>query len=261
MALTTTQTGAIVAGCAGAIIGIICITMIVTRDRNCFTFPRRHPPVPPTDIESQVPSSEVEKYGELYVPPDRRPTVVGLDIINRTLAGMCIPSKAVPASPFTAARMMEMGHIPRLSLDFERPSYVKPEEQVRELMEEVKPKLTEKETSTAALESEESLIRSMQAALNYVKQDRELVESSRQGLATEKAATRVQAGQGVDVAHEEVITGKFVDVELTENRIQEIFVVGEEKDDGKQVEHNDGLAVDPMSYTYGSGKAMADLYR
>ena len=222
--------------------------MILTRDRIPINFPRRnrlHPPA--QDIEAQpaqtAVSGEFETYGELSIPPDRQPTRVGLDIITHILV---IPGLSTKTTPNHNLSSIELDVVPRVSLDLPRPPSMTPSEQVQQYM-------TEAEASLAALDAGRSLVEKMKEAVHYLKAEQQGLDSSQCENAAESAAQRIKASKSVDVVGEEAVNEKAVD----EMEMQDIFVM-----DGKEDEEKgpDEVVVDPMSFTFGSGKAMAGLY-
>ncbi|KAF2034207.1 hypothetical protein EK21DRAFT_85647 [Setomelanomma holmii] len=104
MPLTHTQTGIIGASIASFIALSMLILLLFLRGRVPFTFSRSNPssnsPLPTStkqsfsrgilarkqsDSSSDMIEGEYEKYGELYVAPNQRPTVMALDIMMRSL--------------------------------------------------------------------------------------------------------------------------------------------------------------------------------
>ncbi|CAO2653813.1 Nn.00g032240.m01.CDS01 [Neocucurbitaria sp. VM-36] len=245
--------GAVILGCAGAVIAIALIIIVVIRDCTCSSFSRHRSCRPPKrDVEAQSENSEVsdeyEKYGELVIQPDRQPTRMGLDIITRTLMGIGLPPNTTHTSSSSSVPV-SWGPVespPRLSLYLACPSSLTPSEQVHAIM-------TEAEASTAALNTERFLIQNLKDAVRMLKteQQQSLGLSSRD-TATEHANQRIRAGHWVDVAREDVTTSRFIE----EFEWQELFVVGDDDEDDL-----DDVVIDPMSFTCGSGKAMAGLYR
>ncbi|KAJ4364729.1 hypothetical protein N0V83_009326 [Neocucurbitaria cava] len=234
----------LVLGCVGVVVGLALITIVITRDRN-FSLRSIHSALsrPPDDIESQ-PDEEFEKYGELVIPPDRQPTHAGLDIITRVLLGIGLPGGATHSSSRTSGTNAPstMDVPPRLSLHLSRPTSMTPSE-------EHKPVMTEAEASAAALGAGRSFIQNIKDAARLLKAEQHSLNSSHH----EHAAQRIKAGHWVVVAREDAAKSKFVE----EFEMQEIFVVGDDDEETAQQE----IVVDPMSSAYGTGKAMAGLYR
>lgn len=95
LSLTTTTT---TLSCIGVIIGLVLITLLVTRDRNSFAFLRWRPALPYFKGEKQhrerdANEEDFNQYGRLFIPPDRQPTHVALDIMNRVAMGVALPTK------------------------------------------------------------------------------------------------------------------------------------------------------------------------
>lgn len=234
----------LVLGCAGAVVALALISIVITRDRNFSIFSICHAFYHPRgDIESQT-DEEFEKYGELVIPPDRQPTHAGLDIINRVLLGIGLPDGATHSSSRTsgtnAPSTMEVP--PRLSLHLSRPTSMTSSE-------EHQPVMTEAEASAAALDVGRSFIQNMKDAARLLKAEQHSLNSSHH----EHAAQRIKAAHWVVVAREDAAKSKFVE----EFEMQEIFVVGDDDEEIAQQE----VVVDPLSSAYGTGKAMAGLYR
>lgn len=98
MSSTSLTTTATILSCIGVIIGLILITLVITRDRGFFTFVRWHPALPYFKGEKQhqeqdAQEDDFEQYGNLYVPPDRQPTYVAFDIMNRVAMAVALPTK------------------------------------------------------------------------------------------------------------------------------------------------------------------------
>ncbi|KAH9880430.1 hypothetical protein IAQ61_000721 [Plenodomus lingam] len=125
MGLTSLQLGLLITGCCG-----VAVTCILARFH---TYPRPHP-LPfshrtqhqhpnAQDIELQahnhIPSctssvnAQVEKFGELYIPPDRKPLHVGLDVITRMFLATGLPAHTLHRDAVSA---MEQGLASRLSV-------------------------------------------------------------------------------------------------------------------------------------------------
>tara|TARA_R110002003_G_scaffold58_18_gene5231 strand:- start:8264 stop:8908 length:645 start_codon:yes stop_codon:yes gene_type:complete len=102
MAVSYTQTGIIGASIAGLVLFSMLVLLIYLRGRVPFTFSRSNSPSAtpsPTsqairrvilariqsDSSSDLVEGEYEKYGELYVAPNQRPTVMAFDIMMRCL--------------------------------------------------------------------------------------------------------------------------------------------------------------------------------
>ncbi|KAF1850813.1 uncharacterized protein K460DRAFT_423349 [Cucurbitaria berberidis CBS 394.84] len=246
--------GVIVAGCAGAVIAIVLITMVVTRDRVPFTFSRRNPPSPqPEDVEAQaglsIVSEDFEVYGHLYIPPDRQPTHMGLDIINRLIMTTGLPTNATvnsTNSPATGSTI-QVGLAPRISIKLPRPSSMTPSEQAQQIMTEV-------EASNAALDVGRSFVQSLKDAAQLLKAEQQHLGLPQQDKFAVSAAERIKAGKWTDVAREEAVMGKLID----QSEMQDVFVVGGENEEEEVVED---VAVHPMSFAFGTGKTMASLYR
>lgn len=174
----------IIVSSAGAVITIVLIIALVTRGRYRLTCPllrltilaaRR------SSFDSCNPSvgGDVEKYGELYIPPNRRPVHVALDIINRVLLGIALPLQPVTVSSFGAGSAMELGLAPRLSLTLTRSTSITPSEQVQEIMSEA-------EASTAAMSSERNFLEQLRNAVQLASTGRDAVEEQRQLQAEER---------------------------------------------------------------------------
>ncbi|KAH7071829.1 hypothetical protein BKA63DRAFT_492500 [Paraphoma chrysanthemicola] len=105
-----------------------------------------------------------EKYGELYVPPNKQPTVIALDIIMRCLLATGLPGRTTFGSVtkpetavvrdggFEGASVMENGHAagpPKVSLDLERPVSFSPEEYVEITLSPIRPAKMERKDEIA----------------------------------------------------------------------------------------------------------------
>jgi hypothetical protein len=121
MALSYNNTGIIVASVSGAIVVALCVAFVLLKGRLPFTF---SPPTPSCvrDIEADLTSTygEYEKYGELYIAPDKQPTVAALDIMTRMLLVIGLPQKArvSDSSSFSSAAVeyRKAVELPRLCL-------------------------------------------------------------------------------------------------------------------------------------------------
>jgi hypothetical protein len=113
MSSSHTKIGIMVAGISGAVVIALCIGIIMLKGRLPFTFSRRNPPyVRDIGIASPPTDGEYEKYGELYIAPDKQPTVAALDIMTRMLIVTGLPPKATvsdsPTSSVTAVKTEEL---------------------------------------------------------------------------------------------------------------------------------------------------------
>ncbi|KAI8941628.1 hypothetical protein NX059_002841 [Plenodomus lindquistii] len=140
MGISSVPAGLIIAGCAGVVIGgvtvVLCIylglkRLALYRSRyqkpwqQCIELQESH------QAHALSPNSsmdgDIEKYGELYVPPNRRPVHIGLDIVNRMLLITGLPAHTVRLDAISA---MEQGRAPRLSLNLPRPAPMESSEQI-----------------------------------------------------------------------------------------------------------------------------------
>ncbi|KAL6708007.1 hypothetical protein ACN47E_003441 [Coniothyrium glycines] len=232
MTMTSSQTGAIIAGCAGAIFGFVCVAIIVVRRRYSFI------------------SEDIEKFGELYVPSNRKPTTIAFEIITQIAAAVGQPGRVkndASSDSYSAATTMETGSVPRLTVNLSRLTTMIPMAQAEEI-------LTEHEASKKALDTHQMLNNSLQAVAAQLKRDRENGERSQHDTAVQNASERIKAD-------EETFASKYSsEDEMLEDRK---FVVGDDDDDDDlEGSHHTNMevAVDPMSYAWGSGKAVAAMY-
>lgn len=131
MTLNSNEVGMIVASCAGAVIFVTLVVIVVTRDRNCFTFSRRHPPITTFD------AGKVEVYGNLYVPPDRRPVVMAVDIVQHVLLSVGLPKHVKLTKP-SRGQKENVETIPQiLNLNLPRLTSLTPSDQAHQLMAQV----------------------------------------------------------------------------------------------------------------------------
>jgi hypothetical protein len=202
MLSTTNQTGAIVAGIASATIIIVCICIIVFQGNLPFTFSCRKTPTSIYDAEEEdleFTDSLYEKYGGLYVGPDKQPTVAALDIMTRMLIGTCLGS-CTKASGTTMC---------------EKPTETAPQLKVELLnstFDVSAPAIIVVETDVPAPKDERSITNKRDA---------------QHGCRAEL----IRAGQWADVAKESI-----------RSECEEIML-------------------DPMSFSFGSERSMAELYR
>jgi hypothetical protein len=118
MSSSHTKTGIIVAGISSAVVIALCIGIIMLKGRLPFTFSPRNPPCA-RDIELASPQihGEYEKYGELYVAPDKHPTVAALDIMTRMLIVTGLPPKATVSDSSSSSRAaVEAKELPRVCI-------------------------------------------------------------------------------------------------------------------------------------------------
>lgn len=121
----------------------------------------------------------------------------------------------------------------------------------------------------ASLEPEYPLQQSSRTLPTPIKHDHHIgdlslhwLDPAQRAVYAENTTQRIKAGQWVDVAREETIASRFFqEVDLSDDATDPVFVVGEDEDGAEAVHRYEELAVDPMSFTFGSGKAMAKLYR
>jgi hypothetical protein len=112
------KTGIIVAGISVVVVIALCIGIIMLRGRLPFTFSRYNLPyVLDIEIASPPTDGEYEKYGELYVAPDKQPTVAALDIMTRMLMVTGLPPKAtVSDSSSSSVTAVEIEELPIICL-------------------------------------------------------------------------------------------------------------------------------------------------
>ncbi|KNG46797.1 hypothetical protein DDE82_004344 [Stemphylium lycopersici] len=155
MALTYTQTGAIVASCAGAVLITLITILLSTNMLNSMKFRRRRintPCIQPRqiqrkealDVETQRHSfctnsrsipGDFETYGNLTIPPDRRPIPTAFDIINRVLMATVLPTGTTVNSD---APKKGIECSPRGSITLPKQPSITPSEQVGVAMCETK---------------------------------------------------------------------------------------------------------------------------
>jgi hypothetical protein len=118
MSSSHNQTNIIVAGISGAVVLALCIGIIMLKGRLPFTFSRYNLPcVRDIEIASSPTDGEYEKYGELYVAPDKQPTVAALDIMTRMLMVTGLPPKAtVSDSSSSSVTAVEIEELPIICL-------------------------------------------------------------------------------------------------------------------------------------------------
>jgi len=135
MCLTSTQVGILVAICSSVVILASIVVLSIYPGLNCFIFARNRrihqlqTPSSLTECQNR-PSTEslcgvVEQYGELYIPPNRQPVHVGLDIITHILVASSVPKRTIhvlgdvvsdKVDLQDAVSAMEQGCAPHLSL-------------------------------------------------------------------------------------------------------------------------------------------------
>jgi hypothetical protein len=87
------QIGILVASISGALVAAVCVAIIAFKGNLPFTFSCCNPSSADRDIEENhertsirtSKSGEYETYSELYVAPDKQPTIAALDIMTRML--------------------------------------------------------------------------------------------------------------------------------------------------------------------------------
>ncbi|KAF1832063.1 hypothetical protein BDW02DRAFT_605133 [Decorospora gaudefroyi] len=238
MGLSTNQIGGIISGCAGAVIVAVCLLVIFTSHRNYFTFSFRPNPIP--DIEAQSPnpfshtsSVDFEEYGNLTVPFNRRPVPMALDIMTRVLLPTGLSARA------------KISNAPHLSLHLPHPiSLTMPDDQTA---------TSEADASAHALDIERNVIQTMAMAKKSMSREREAQEAERRDKATAFRARR-RCKETLDWT-------MYAEDQGSSTQPQEVFVVGDEEDGDGEVTQEIEVAVDPLSAGFGSGKAMAALYR
>jgi hypothetical protein len=165
------------------------------------------------DIDIEAECGDFEKYGELYIAPDQRPTVAGLNIITQILMVTALPSRArplqqCPPSPETA----------------ETPDPERYQTNTRSYS----PKRSEPETVDIV-----SVIAGAETQLsqNALAIEKLLIENMRKATLQLKSH-HIRGESSAVIAQEESGTSE-----------------------------GDYVALDPMSFTFGSGRSMAKLYR
>jgi hypothetical protein len=118
MSSSHNQTNIVVAGISGAVVLALCIGIIMLKGRLPFKFSRHNPPcVRDIELGSPPTDDEYEKYGELYVAPDKQPTVAALDIMTRLLIVTGLPPKATTSDPpSSSVAAVETEEMPRICL-------------------------------------------------------------------------------------------------------------------------------------------------
>jgi hypothetical protein len=211
MSWTFYQTGIVAIGISMAIVAVTIIIIVAVKDLSYFRSLRNRFQSADIDIEAEC--GDFEKYGELYIAPDQRPTVAGLNIITQILMVTALPSRArplqqCPPSPETAKtpdlepnRTNTRSHSPKRS-----------EPETANIVPRVAG--AEAQLSQHALAAEERLIENMRKATLHLKSSHTRGESS---------AVMAQEESGMS--------------------------------------EGDYVALDPMSFIFGSGRSMAKLYR
>jgi hypothetical protein len=121
MASSYNNTGIIVASVSGAVFIAICVGFVLLKGHLPFVFSRKTSSRV-RDIEADLASTygEYEKYGELYIAPDKQPPVAALDIMTRILMVAGLPQKArvsnSSSSSSAAVKSKEAAQLPRLYL-------------------------------------------------------------------------------------------------------------------------------------------------
>jgi hypothetical protein len=211
MGWTFYQTGIVAVGISMATVAVTLIIIVAVKDLSYFRSLRSRFQSADIDIEAEC--GDFEKYGELYIAPDQRPTVAGLNIITQILMVTALPSRArplqqCPPSPETAKtpglepnRTNTRSHSPKRS-----------EPETANIVPRVAG--AEAQLSQHALAAEERLIENMRKATLHLKSSHTRGESS-------AVMAQDESGMG----------------------------------------EGDYVALDPMSFTFGSGRSMAKLYR
>jgi hypothetical protein len=215
MSSTHTQTGIIVAGISGAIVLVLCVVVTMLKGRLPFTFSPRNPPCA-RDIELASPQihGEYEKYGELYVAPDKQPTVAALDIMTRILIVTGLPPKATVSDSSSSSRtVVEAKELPRICLT--RPD--------RDSLDTL-----DSRGMPVVVGAEAQVLR------HAIAKERRIVEDVRD------ATRQMSANQ---------------------NRSSERMEVVEDGGRKSGETHEEEMMVDPLSFSFGSGQSMAELYR
>jgi hypothetical protein len=215
MSSSHTKAGIIVAGISGAVVLALCIGIIMLKGRLPFTFSRRNPPyVRDIEIASSPTDGEYKKYGELYVAPDKQPTVAALEIMTRILIVTGLPPKATVSDSSSSSRtVVEAKALPRICLT--RPD--------RDSLDTL-----DSRGMPVGLGAEAQVLR------HAIAKDRRIVEDMRD------ATRRMSANQNCSSEKIEVVED------------------GERKSGETQEEE---MMVDPLSFSFGSGQSMAELYR
>jgi hypothetical protein len=190
-----------------------------------FTYSRRTPRSTEQDIEAHragtsirtSTSGEYEQYGELFISPDRQPTVVALDVMTRMLVVTGLPATASVPNPSRLSLCLNeapvAAELPRICL-------TGPDRDSLNTLDTVDiPVVTVAKARRA---------RRSKAKVPYVPED-----------------IRIATGQP-DAAQ----IGSDEPVDAAQNGVHK---VGEE--------NAEQVMIDPMSFSFGSGKGMAGLYR
>jgi hypothetical protein len=212
MSTSHNQTNIIVAGISGAVVLALCIGIIMLKGCLPSTFSRHNPPCM-RDIELGSPPTdgEYEKYGELYVAPDKQPTVAALDIMTRMLIVTGLPPKATTSdSSSSLVTAVETEEMPRICLT--RPDC----DSLNTLDDKGVPVGTEAQVSRHAIAKE-----------------RRIVEDMRD-VTRQMGADRTRSVEKIEVVED-----------------------GGRKSDETEEEE---MMVDPLSFSFGSGQSMAELY-
>jgi hypothetical protein len=255
MVLSHNQVGLAVSLSAAIVIGVICITLVVLKDRLPFTFSRRNPSSTNTDIPLEnlrqrtsvfsrssatlVPSitGEYTQYGELFVAPTQQPTALAIDIMTRMLLVTGLPSKATlssaavsrpqtGSSPYATSSSLEAGTtFSSLSLNLTRSTSCTPSDLADQIIAQVSAAQTpfpviggaEAQISADALNKERRVINGMREATAQLVAQRE-----------SKSEVAMVLGRAKRLGHMEV-------VEAVESEI--------------------------ANEVFGSGVAMAEMYR
>ncbi|KAH9871068.1 hypothetical protein J1614_006642 [Plenodomus biglobosus] len=251
MGISSLQIGLLVAGCAGIAITGIILFWNMYPDLNCLPFSQRSRPrrekTEDIALEAQHRLSatsvdgEMEKYGELYIPPNRNPLHIGLDIINRMLLATGLPMRAVNQDAFSK---IEQGHTSRLTPRLPQLTSITSPGQLSKFFSANQAAVLRQ---FAADSDNPSLI----AAVSRIQRDSLSLSPNLQEIGRNESANYIRDGPWIAVTHEELAMG----IEQAQ-RPHEIFTIGDGEDYADEAED-----VMPDSQTnFGTGKGMAQLY-
>lgn len=153
MALITGRIAAILACSVGIVLFTIAVTiklsLVPKRNRICFSFRRTRSPTLPTIKEDEpgYDCRDIEQYGNLIIPPDRRPVPVAIDIMQHVLLSIGLPKhtkltkpseRGISEQKSTGNLAIDMNTVaPKVSLDLPRKASLTPSGQVGQVMAEI----------------------------------------------------------------------------------------------------------------------------
>jgi hypothetical protein len=210
MGWTFYQTGIVAVGISMAIVAVTIIIIVLMKDLSYFRSLRNRFQSADIDIEAEC--GDFEKYGELYIAPDQRPTVAGLNIITQILMVNALPSRARPLQQCPPSSGLNKTPAPKPN-----------------------------QTSSCS----ESPNRSKQKTANIVP----IIAGAETQLSQNVLATEKHLIENMQKA--------TLQLKSSHTRGESSAIVAQEE---SGMSEGDYVALDPMSFTFGSGRSMAKLY-